>query len=1240
MTDAGEQQATAGTTPTQGTPGADVATVPQGIPGLAELGRPLEVHVRALVLDNFKSFMKKTRIPMRDGFTTVSGPNGSGKSNVIDAMQFVLGIATSKGMRAERLTDLICTEGNRPSARVSLEVEGTFEKKDGTKHTRVFEVTRVVRKQRSGAQAHYEVDGTPVRLTDLHDLMRDLGFPTSGQNIVLQGDVVRLTSMGSVARRQVLDELAGARDFDKRIALAHEELGAADRLTEDTRLILEELAKRLVQLKVERDQALAFQELAGRKGRFEEDLVVLEVTEAEVKAKTKGLEIVEAEKSEKQLGRKREKQDAEAEVKAKELEAVEAELAAKGDGERMAQIRAVETLRGRVASTRERGQQARLEEGSLTGRLPQLARAVDETEQRLAGLTTEADRLGTSLEEREGRHEGLKRRFEGVAATLRRHSADQVRAAEGARAINQELDGLRGREAELGQRDRALGELASRAETELTLIAGSQGEGATRKLELDGLVKTAADEHKAARAAAAQLEEKRGALRTSILGLRSGLETAQAKVSRAEQELAAAEARRATAASLGGGDALATLRREGFEGIHGTVADLIRFDPRHAQAIEAAAGGRLSWVVVDDEQVARDAIECLRRTRAGRLTFAPLTKVRGQRNHGDAPRGRGMCGYAVDLVEVAPKYEELIREVFTDTVVVDSMNDGMPLLGRYRMVTLTGDVLERRGLMTGGAATRGGQMLQVAARAAEEIEEKKRALSELEAMRSAARGSLAKVEGEYAALDEAMTKARGALAGAESKLSSLAGELSRLEQTLGPKGDRQGQLEEQLKKARAEQAEIAGSLERVRAAIADAAGRLATLDAPTDSGAIDELSRQATAVEQEMRELETELGQLRQELSDVQGERRAAEERLESARTALLTAKAQLERVQALAATAEAEAQALAEELKVNEAALEQLASELAALARRRDAAREAAQAARDAAREAARELEVLAQKLAALKVELAALTEAAALLRKAAAERGVEVPGVEEAPEDLGRARRRVEQALAKVEAEITALGPVNQLAIPQYDEVVTRHEELGKRIATLEEEKTQLRARIVDLDGRKRTAFLDAFGRVSKAFQGTFLELARGEGRLRLENDQDPFAGGLIIEARPRGKKLSRLELMSGGEKSLTALAFIFALQEVNPAPFFVFDEVDQSLDGVNTEILATAIQSRAAQRQYLVISHHRVMLERSNHTIGVTMRKGHGTVVTGVEMAGEGEGEAEAEAAPAAGAPEAGK
>lgn len=1188
-----------------------------GIQAIAALGRPIDVRVEALTLDNFKSFAKKTRIPIRDGFTTVSGPNGSGKSNIIDAIQFVLGIATSKGMRAERLTDLICIEGTKPSARVTLELAGAFEDADGRRTHKKVEVTRVVRRQKSGAQAHYEVDGTPVRLTDLHDLMRDLGFPTSGQNIVLQGDVIRLTSMGGVARRQVLDELAGAREFDLRITAANEELEAADRRTDETRLILDELTGRLTQLKVERDQAIAFQTLAGRKKGLEEDLVVLDVQEAEVKVVAQEVAIAQGERDQKAQGKKHEKLEREAREKHEALQALERELAEKGDGERLAAVREVEGLRARLDGARRSAVEKAEQEAGLKVRAPQLERAVREGEDRFAALDKQASDLGRELEETDEQHQTLSRRFEAAAATLRRQGADQVRAAEEARSINQQLERLRKDEGELAARDRALAEQASRKETERALLTETGGEAAGRRAEVAREVAEAAERLKERRAAVGKADERRRQAAAQVHGLRSGLEAVQSRVSRAEQEVASAEARRAQAHALGGGQALAALEDARFAGLHGTVANLIDFEPRFAQALEAAAGGRLHWVVVDDEQVAREAIELLKRTRAGRLSFAPLTKMRGPRPDKDAPRGKGMLGYAIDLVAADRRYDELMRAVFTDTLVVERLPDALPLIGRYRMVTLEGDVLERHGLMTGGTATRGSQLLLAAAQAASEVEEKKKLLSELDKQRSAARAALHKAEQEWGQASDALAREQAALAEVEGLVARCQGELSRLDQGLGPQAQRLGGLERELAALKAEQAEVSAGLERVRADLAAATQRLQAIDRPEASGEFEGANREAQETEAAMRDLEVVLNGLRQEHSEAQLERRSAQEKLEAARVALAEARQALEATSAAAKAARIEADALAVELNEKAAALEALASELTALARRRDEARGVAEQARDVAREAARELQAIGERLAALGEELARLRAAAAALRAAAVERGVEVPGPDEAPDDLPRARRRVEQLLAKLEAEIAALGPVNQLAIEQYEQVLARQEELQQKVGTLEEEKAQLRARIVDLDGRKRTAFLDAFARVSKAFAGSFAELARGEGRLRLENPDDPFAGGLIIEARPRGKKLARLEAMSGGEKSLTALAFIFALQEVNPAPFFVFDEVDQSLDGVNTDTLASAIKSRADSRQYLVISHHRVMLEKSRQTIGVTMRKGWGTVVTGVPM-----------------------
>jgi len=1184
---------------------------------LQGLGKPINLRVIALGLDNFKSFRKKTRIPLRDGFSTISGPNGSGKSNIIDALQFVLGTATSRGMRAERLTDLICNQGGKNSARVWIEMEGTFPRADGSLVTKQLEVGRVVRRTRSGTNAHYEFDGETIRLVDLHDVLRNLGFPTSGQNVVMQGDVIQLATMGGVKRRQVLDELAGTKEFDRRIGEAHRELEASDRCTEDTKLILKELAASLGRLKKERDQALAFQTLTSRKASLEEDLTVLEVTEAEVKVGAKAQEIESGQKAERALSKRRETLGRTLEEKTVELKAVEEELASKGEGERMQAVRAVETLRAKIDNAGTRAAELEQARAAREAGLPEIEKQVAQHQATLGELAERARALEGQIKVKEGAHQALAGRMESASEALSSQSAAQLDAAQQGRKLREELERKRVRERELTERDRTLAEAISRLAAEEQHISASQSEVAGRLGEVREASKAAAEAYRTQREAAGELTERRRKLLGNVNAMRAGLETANAKLSKAEREVAVAEERRTQALLMSGGKALGYLRTKKLDGIHGPVSDLVRFDAEMALAIEASAGGRLNWVVTDDERVAKTGIELLRKNRVGRLSFAPLTKTKGPKLDQSAPRGNAILGFALDLVEYDRAYEQVMRSVFGNTLVVKTLKDALPLIGRYRMVTLEGDILERHGIMSGGAANRSSRSLLAAAQAGEELEKRKQAFYELERQQSAARGALREAEKAYEAITGEFSSVTQKLAEAEAKAASLNAELNRLEEQGGSPAKRLGELAEELAAQRAEAGAVAEELAHVRSALQNESTQLDSLDDTEAGSAFEALTREAKQLETEMRAIEVELTALRTQHAEVRAEVRAVEERLTAARASVEQARTEIESLGAERVNLEQEQEALRLELGQREGELKALSGELLALAQRRDAAREATQAARDAVTQADHELRTLHDSLQGLEVELTELTERAKELRTAAEEREIEVPGPEEAPPDLGKERKRLEGTLGDVQRKLDSMGPVNQLAIEQFEEAEERHTELESKINALEGEKNEIRTRIVGLEGKKKVAFLHAFALVSEAFSRTFAELARGEGRLRLECPKDPFAGGLIIEARPRGKKLSKLEIMSGGEKTLTSLAFIFALQEVNPAPFFVFDEVDAALDGVNTDVLSEAIARRGSDRQYLVISHHRVMLDKSNQTLGVTMRKGFGTQVTGVTM-----------------------
>ena len=573
-------------------PGRVEAPGTMTIEGLLELGRPVHLRVDAITLDNFKSFKQRTRVPLREGFSTVSGPNGSGKSNVIDAMLFVMGLASAKGMRAERLTDLICSDGQRNWARVALELTGTFNSEGldggGGLVERRFEVGRVVRRLRSGTSAHYELDGEPVRLGDLHEVLQVLGFPTSGQNIVLQGDVIRLTSMGPVARRHVLDELAGVKEFDRRIGQADEELQGAQRVTEDTRLVLKELDERLGQLRKERDQALKYRELVARRGELGGSLLVLDVVEAELRVRAKEGEIAAAEETKGRLERSLEVGRAGVAACEGEVGELEEELRSKGEGERLKAVREVEGLRARAVGARERATGAAGEAKALRAEMPVRRQRGAEARGRLERLGVRVAEVEGVLGEREKAHRELVGTYQQASDALRAQSAAQIEAAQRGHQLRLVAEAQRVREAGLVERDRELAEGVSRREEELKHVAGSVEGQSSRRTELVGRQAEVTERYRARRDEWQAKQSEQRQLHQRLQDLRSGLEGVERQVSRAEQELAGAEARRLQALTLGGGKALSVLQEHDLPGIHGTVADLVSFEARYAAATAAA----------------------------------------------------------------------------------------------------------------------------------------------------------------------------------------------------------------------------------------------------------------------------------------------------------------------------------------------------------------------------------------------------------------------------------------------------------------------------------------------------------------------------------------------------------------------------------------------------------------------------------------------------------------------------
>ena len=695
-----------------------------------------------------------------------------------------------------------------------------------------------------------------------------------------------------------------------------------------------------------------------------------------------------------------------------------------------------------------------------------------------------------------------------------------------------------------------------------------------------------------------------------------------------EREIARLESRRETLQESRGTGALRLLLEAGLDGIHGPVAQLGEVEERHRLALEVAAGARLGQVVVDDDRIAARAIDLLKSRRAGRLTFLQLNKIRGgsgssgnsaafQRGSGPGPGtsgGEGLVGRAVELVRFEPVYGEVFRYVFGDTLVFRDLASARRELGRCRAVTLDGELLEKSGAMTGGSfQQRGNQLSFGAASDADEAEPLRRRLLELGETLAASRR-------KEAELGRQLEELRPRLSRLEQRRAALEAERGAAQRSHGPLQQRREQLLQRISQIEADLSSGQQRLQTLASELTPLQQSLQELEAQEASAQASGDSERWQGLQQELEAADAALTAARSQrdgLLAARRERGLAAERVASQLQALGGEEQRL--VQAVNALV-AERAAWKEQQQADQAKRAELEARQQELQERfgeRRRARDEAEALLSRKRQALQQKEWELQRLAE---ELTALAEQerSSALRLEQLQRELPDP-LPEIPEDVRENGLEALQAeLKSLQARMEALEPVNMLALQELEELETRLADLQERLDVLCKEREELLLRIETVATLRQEAFMEAFKAVDGHFREIFAGLSDGEGHLQLENPESPLDGGLSLVAHPKGKAVRRLASMSGGEKSLTALSFLFALQRFRPSPFYALDEVDSFLDGVNVERLAALIAQQAEAAQFLVVSHRRPMIGAATRTIGVTQARGAHTQVVGLPPA----------------------
>jgi chromosome segregation protein len=1202
------------------------------------------VHINQVELTHFKSFGGSLAIPLDEGFTVVTGPNGSGKSNILDAVLFCLGLANSRGMRAERLPDLINSTVLRAGRAAEASVTVHFDLGDwqpdaaengldappegpwiqaGQRH---WSVTRRLRVAPGGTYtSSYNAAGVPCNLQQLQTQLRRLRVDPDGSNVVMQGDVTRIVSMSARERRGIIDELAGVALFDSRIDQSRSKLDEVQERQERCRIVEQELLnsrqklerdcakarlyqdlRQRLQLGREQEQVLAWEEAARQRQRLQEQAAALvEKQRQEEEAISAGQGVLDR--------------------TAAELEALQAEVKALGED----QLLAVQSdLAGLEASGRELGRQG--------DNHRQQAEALQEQRQTLAARQGALRRQGQELasaggddalavaeqacRDGEAAVELSRRRLGEVAGRSGSWMDEQRRRSEERRSLQERLTPI---EAERQQRQERCRQVAERL-AELEGEWRAEGSGHQEREE-----QLAAQDSEAL-ALQQELEREQTALQELVEALalqqrtRQRLELEQTGL---EREIARLDSRRETLQESRGTGALRMLLESGLEGIHGPVAQLGEVQERHRIALEVAAGARLAQVVVEDDAIAARAIDLLKSRRAGRLTFLPLNRIRGGGGAGSAALqratapggtpaspGSGLIGRAVDLVHHEPVYDEVFRYVFGDTLVFATLEQARRELGRCRAVTLEGELLEKSGAMTGGSLqVRSGQLGFGSSQEGDEAEPLRRRLLELGE-------SLLACRRREVDLGRQLEERRPALQGRQQRRAALEAERGAARRALEPLLQRSRQLQERHQSLQATHKLDNQRLAELEAALQPLQTALQALETAEASASGNADGGHWLALQQDLESADHNLSEARQcrdALLVERRERALAAERLSSQLEALGQEERRLgEAITLLMAERQAWRERQQAE-QVRRASLETRQSELTTRFGERRRARDIAEAQLAAARQALQQHQWQRQRLVEEQQALAEEQRSQGLrLEQMARELPNPAP---ELPAELRQAGLEALQAdLRALAQRLQSLEPVNMLALEELEQLEARLAELAERLAVLSHEREELLLRIETVATLRQEAFLEAFNAVDGHFRTIFAGLSDGEGQLQLENPADPLEGGLTLVAHPKGKTVRRLAAMSGGEKSLTALSFLFALQRFRPSPFYALDEVDSFLDGVNVERLAALIAAQAEAAQFLVVSHRRPMIAAATRTIGVTQARGAHTQVVGLPPA----------------------
>ncbi|MAG72799.1 chromosome segregation protein SMC [archaeon] len=1150
--------------------------------------------INRINIHGFKSFANKTVIPFENKFNCILGANGSGKSNIGDSLCFVLGKLSAKSMRAEKAANLVFNGGkkNKPATQGSVEIAFCNKNKIFPHDADEVVINRTVKKA-GGSQ--YRVNGDKKTRTEVLDLLSLAKINPDGYNIILQGDITRFVTMSPLERRRVIEEISDVAIYEEKKHKANLELNKVEDKLRNAEIILKERKTYLRELKRDRDQALKFKELKDKIDSNKATYIHAQLTEKQA-ARDKYQTQVDAHQTKIDGAQKKVDELKTTIISLKEaVTEINKEIEQKGEKEQVQVHREIEELKVKVAQNKTRTSVLKDEIAKITMRKDQFRQELKELEAKTASHSAHEKQLqkDIALKQREVTH--IDR---SIVEFKKKHKIESsVEMEKEIDAKDKIIDAKQEEVQQIRQKQQELVRDKDRLEYQLETLD-----------ERMSKVKEVAKEHQDQ---IKRLQHIKTDFKDATLRLNKCLDddsSYASQVANARKELAELQERHAKLnakamsirASMASNNAVKTIltNKKQFKGVHGTIAELGQVKRQYAVALETAAGGRMQHIVVDDDAVAARCIKYLKDNKLGSAAFIPLNKIRSAsitREHTKLLGSSGVHDFALNMISFKPQYKNAFAYVFGNTLVVDDINAARKVgIGTVKMSTLDGSLAEASGVMRGGFRNkRAGGFAEK-----DSMEE----LERLDAELNQAQAIIQNIHSKREANMEEVSALR-------TKRAELEGDIIKIEKTLHLES---GDLDANAARKKELQAKLK--------------------EADTE---IDTVQRKVSAINKDLAMAKSVKHQLRSQVNQLRNPRLVAQlsafqESRQKCRDAIVRMESDLKnsgnnmsqllaperaKIQEIIKQHDKEEQSFTEEIKgltervgkeekdliEKEKASKEFYAKYKELFGKREKlgnditkAENDMESMRERTRNAEREINLVALKSAEVKAKLAGLEEEFTRYK--------DVPLLKEKPvEELKR-------EIAKFEVMLGQMSAVNMKALEIYEQIETEYTKLVEKQQSLHGEKTDVLTLMNEIETKKTEHFMKTFTQANEHFSRIFTTLfKKGKAHLELDNPKSPFEDGLSIKVKIAGNRFMDLKSLSGGEKTLTALSFIFAIQEYQPASFYVLDEIDAALDKHNAEKLAKLIRQYSDRAQYVVISHNDSLISEADTLFGVSMTHG---------------------------------